>query len=283
MSSQMSVVSMPAAASSNAVSREPCRSGRVSSANTLKSSPLGFVSEVHRRGGGAHAAGGQGTGVAVGQHAAGVHRQAVDEPEPVLADGPAHRRVFLVNLLRHPQQRLGRRRHDPLHAIDRPEQVDRRRPAGREVLAAFGESALLAGLFVPLGDDAAERRRDPDRRCAADAELLDGVPHVLHRAAVEVGRHGGELGLIQQPEVTGRGVADPFDVADAEHQSFPFRLADAANRPASAPWCEAGYCTGGGAPPPPGVSSTPESTMATFHALKPAWTRMLGQRLPVRS
>ena len=129
MLSQMTVVGMPSAISSQAVRRAPCRKGRVSSAKTWMLLALldGGADDAE---GGAVAAGGQGAGVAVGEDAALVGQQRGAE----CAHGFAGGDVFVVHGVGFGEdsfldlgegcagcQQIG---EEALHAVDGPEEID---------------------------------------------------------------------------------------------------------------------------------------------------------------
>ena len=144
MLSVITVVSMPSRVSSHAVSRAPWRNGRVSSANTAHLLALldRAANHAERR---AVAGRRQRAGVAVRQHA----RRSGTTLGAMRAHRAAARDIFVVNRARLGFEplldlidRLARRRRlgkHALHAIDRPEQIDRGRPRGRHHLAQLVE------------------------------------------------------------------------------------------------------------------------------------------------
>ena len=145
------VTGIPACWSSQAVSRAPCSSGRVSHASTstvLAGRRLG-VDDAERRA--PAAAGHEPAGVADRQQTPRVGELGA----AVLADHPARLEVLLED-----RPRLGLRVGGGEHAVDRPREVDRRRTCG-----ADHRGALLAAAGV-RGEHHAERAADPDRRRA---------------------------------------------------------------------------------------------------------------------
>ncbi len=89
------------------------------------------------------------------------------------------------------------------HPIERGEQIHGCGPACCEIIAYFIHFAT--GLNANAN---AVRRGNADGRCAAHAQLLDGLPHIFHRAAVEIHCFRRQSRLIEQHEVAA-GVTMP--------------------------------------------------------------------------
>ena len=166
---------------------------------------------------------GQAAGVAVGQDALA----GLDQLRAVAADRPAHRPVLVVDpagLVEQPLQQLrpagcqpGRDRNG-VHAVQRPEQVHRGRPAGAEGCGRRAERiADRLGVIDPSRprpDHGPVGRRDPDRRRTADPQRPDRLPDRGHVPAVDLDGLGRQSRLVDQADQTRRRVADPSDRLD---------------------------------------------------------------------
>src|SRR5436309_2319451 len=131
---------------------------------------------------GAVPGGGERTGVAVGQD----RRAVLEERRAVRAEAPVGGHVFVVDgerlALEERMERVGGAaevaREDPPHALDRPEEVDGRRPRGGEGPAQALEVALRVAAQRARAERDAHRGGHADRRGAADHHVLDGCCHV---------------------------------------------------------------------------------------------------------
>ena len=232
--SAISVCGMPSSASSQAVSRAPCRSGRVSSTQTWipRIARVRGADDAERR---AVAAGRERPGVAVREDpgAGGQQRCAV----------PAHRHaagdLVVVDAEREgregvPERVGGLRARDRLvAAIERPAEVDRGRPRGGELGAGGQELAAQRLERRRRGSSRrlrhAHRRGDPDRRRAADRELADGRAELGNGDAAAVGSLARQARLVEHDDGAG---LEPDDVGGREHGRSLARRAVAACRDA---------------------------------------------------
>ncbi len=151
-------------------------------------------------------AGGQCPGVAMRQHAAGRGKQrgAVTAHRFVGGD------VFQVHALRFGDHFLpdavdrefAERLKLVFHALDRPEQVDRRGPRGTHRVADFFESAPqfadVSRLGIAHAQRNAHRCRYADRRRAAHGHIADRLRHLFIVVAGDVGLFGRQLALIDK-------------------------------------------------------------------------------------
>ena len=198
MLSQIRVTGMPRRCSSQAVSRAPWSSGRVSSAKTWSGLALLVGGEDDGQGG-AVVGRGQAAGVAVGQDPL----PRPDQRGAEAADGPAHRPVLVgdrAGLGEQPVEQLAGRsaRVRPSTAavdpVEGPEEVDGGRPAGAEVGGRLADGTADRAGVAPAAsaDCAAEHgpvgRGDPDRRRPADAERPDRLPDRRARRGSRSGR-----------------------------------------------------------------------------------------------
>ena len=149
--------------------------------------------QVHGRQRGAQLSRCQGARVAMGEHTGAV----LDESQAMLADRSAHRGVFIADALSFFQQ-VSLERRDivdlrragaPAHPIQSPDQVDRRRPGTGEVRAdvvELREKPLPVGaVVVANAEHRAHGRGNADRRCAANAQAFDRLPHRLLGSHIE--------------------------------------------------------------------------------------------------
>ncbi len=226
MLSVMTVVGTLSRTSSQAVSRAPCRNGRVSSANTCVTLPLlgGGANHAER---GAVAGRRQRAGVAVRQDPRVLRHDVGAEP----AHRPAALDVFVVNRVGLPLERrlelldrlagLDAGGEGPLHPRDRPEQIHGRRPRRRHQIAQLVEldgelfRALRLALRMPERD--AHRRRDANRRRAANHHRLDRARDFGGGLAVNVDFLARQLALIDHHDRVGL----PFN--RRQHQTIILR------------------------------------------------------------
>jgi hypothetical protein len=104
----------------------------------------------------------------------------------------------------HRLARLRRLGETSLHALDRPEQVDRRRPSRRHQVAGFLE--LRGELLRPRraafahAEREAHRRGDANRGSAANDHGPDRTGHVGGRLAAHVDFLGRQLTLVDHDD-----------------------------------------------------------------------------------
>ena len=210
MLSVMTVVLMPSRTSSHAVSRAPCRNGRVSSAKTAILLPCSTAAadDAERR---AVAGRRERAGVAVRQHARAVGHHVGAESRPSRGSSPRLRRgspaprdraASAISSADSPGLRaLGER---ALHPVDRPEQVDRGRPRRRHQVAGLleldRELLRALGRAAPHPERDAHRGRDADRRRAANDHRPDRLRDFRRRPAAHVDFLGGQLALIDHDD-----------------------------------------------------------------------------------
>src|SRR5438477_8251036 len=84
--------------------------------------------------------------------------------------------------------------NNTLHAVERPKQVDRRRPAGLE---AFDGGRRVAGLRP---EDDAVSGGHSDRRSPPNLQAANGLPDVVDRAAVTEHDLAGKSCLVEEPQ-----------------------------------------------------------------------------------
>ncbi len=72
-----------------------------------------------------------------------------------------------------------------------------------------GPDIAPGGQRVLAAEDRAERRRDADRRRAADAKRLDRFPDRRHVAAIEVDELGGKPRLVDHADEARRRITHP--------------------------------------------------------------------------
>jgi hypothetical protein len=148
----------------------------------------------------------------------GEHPVAGDEePGTVLAHAAVDRDILGMESLSPGEEHRGRRpgregrpvgaarREHPAPLGERPAQVDRGRPGGREEgqnrFEAAVEERRLGGLAkIAQAEHQAIRRRHPDRRGTADRQPPDGVGHLLGTLADEPDLLARQAGLIEQLE-----------------------------------------------------------------------------------
>ena len=213
MLSEIRVTGMPSFISSQAVSRAPWSQGRVSSAKTRMFFPgfVGGADDAQRR---AVAGRGQAAGIAVGKDGG----PFPDNGGTVGADRPADRQVFLFDADRLlPEDFADAFRSlfpvgfgHPLHPLDGPEEVHRRRAGRGHDVADIGE--LLEKRFVGVGDDVAGAQGDPhgrghaDGRGPTDHHAADRFGHALEIAVFVVDLFAGKPGLVDHDDL----VVAPF-------------------------------------------------------------------------
>ena len=205
MLSVMTVVAIPSLTSSQAVSRAPCRNGRVSSASTVTDFPASTAPRMTPRAVPKPA-------VASAPALQWVSTRAVvgQQRRTVPADGPAARDVLVVDAVGLAAQPRGQFLHalagvraggeGLLHALDRPEEVHRRRPRRRQEIGQaleLGDELPGAGGLGALGAQRQpHRRRHADRRRAANHHGRDGLGHVRAGLAAHVHFATRQLALV---------------------------------------------------------------------------------------
>jgi hypothetical protein len=189
MLSVITVVLMPSRSSSQAVSRAPCRNGRVAADHAE---------------GGAVSCSGQRASVAVREDP-GV---AWDDCGAEGAHRTAARHIFVVDRfgftiepildLIHRLARLGGGSKRPFHPVDGPEQIDGGRSGHHFArLEEFGGEFLRTGRrALPHPNSDAHRGRHADCRRAADHHALDRLRDFRRRAAADVHFLPRQLALI---------------------------------------------------------------------------------------
>ena len=217
MLSVMTVVSMPSRSSSHAVSRAPCRNGRVSSASTRTCLPCSTAARIDAERG-AVPGGGKRAGVAVREHARDVGHDrrrrsrrargswrrlrrgcaaprarsrscswSTDSP----ASTPAAKLRFIRSMAQNRFTAVGRvAGHHVAHAVELDRQLLRAR-----------------GLALPDTEREPHRRGHADGRRAADHHRLDGLRDLLRAAAADVDLLARQLALIDHHD----GVVGPLD------------------------------------------------------------------------
>ena len=196
------------ALSSHAVSRLPCSSGRVSSANTSTRLPA-LARDVDRRERGADAGGRERAGVAVREHA----RAVGNERRAVLADAPAHRAILVENPRRLGAQRVERSRAASSTSL-RSHAACGRSPTGDSPRWDASRESSRRGSSTCARDRRRRRRRercerydqahragDADRRRAAHGQRADRVAHLIQRAKIALDERLGQPTLVDDRAV----------------------------------------------------------------------------------
>ena len=154
------------------------------------------------------APGGQGPGVAVGEDTG----PQGDQIRAKAAHGPVHLQVLPVDGLGLPLQpgQVGAPGAPAgLHPVQGPEQIDRRGPAGGQLLLGPGHEGGKVGGTGPLpgGQHRGIGRRHPDGGRPPDHHGPDGPDHLPVVGAGEPALLQGQSGLVQQRE----GIVVPAD------------------------------------------------------------------------
>ena len=177
-----------------------------------------LLRHVDRRKRGAVLGGREAAGVAVREN----REPVLQERRPVAADRAAHCGILVADLhslfredpLELARLVVHRRGGNLLHALQRPEKVDRRRPRLRQVvgrlvhLADQGRTGLRVGRLH--GDHHAHRRRDADGRRAAHLQRLDRAPELLHVGGLDIDQLARQLRLVDHPHAAGDEVRLPI-------------------------------------------------------------------------
>ena len=156
--------------------------------------------------------GGQLARVAVGEDAVAI----LDQRQAILANRTAHADILFTDshcLIVQQALDIAYRkqpvvRSDPLHAVQRPEQVDRRGPGGGQVILGLLE--LLIESVIIFGLDALGGQVNADGCCYADSrgtayfEQIDSIPYVLLVGEGQDMHLAGQPGLVNDDQRAAR-------------------------------------------------------------------------------
>ena len=110
------------------------------------------------------------------------------------------------------------------HAVERPEQVHRRRPTPREIL----DDLLQPRIELPArgrsrrltSHDGTVSRRHPNRRRTSHPQQLDRLPHRFDGGQVQFAVLDRQQSLVDKLQVPGLGIADPSHSGSRGHEQL---------------------------------------------------------------
>ncbi len=180
--------------------------------------PPRLVSQIDRGERGADPAGRERPGVAVREHRGAVG----DEWQPRFADAAAHGAVFLPDGRRLGPEPLPQRgavsrgrRRPAGHPVERPPEIDGRRPARGQQAGQLRQPAqeFLARCAAPLPRSGNEthRCRDPDQRSAPHLQRPDRLRYRLRALEVALDPRLGKRPLVNDADGAGGRPGDGLD------------------------------------------------------------------------